>query len=338
MSPCKHGHHDGAMHVPCPHCRNEYLEGQVANLRAALTAASAPAALPPEGVLHRALQEQLAREAAPRERQSAAPPAAPKCPVCQGDGADAPCAHPSEGLAGCLRDARLRSTLSLAAAAIDAAARWADAEHRHAKNLGAGGPGKLQKALAAGRAAEAAIKKLVVESQVYRAPFQARVQPWMMACFGEMVSGDREERNHRFLEEALELVQACGCSAGEAHQLVDYVFGRPVGEKPQEVGGVMVTLAALCLAHDMDMHAAGDVELARVWTKMEAIRAKQATKPKYGPLPGVAPAEECEVCGGTMTSFGKLCECAARSSAQDIGADATQPSDQSPMSQNGGMQ
>ncbi|WP_369650146.1 MULTISPECIES: hypothetical protein [unclassified Variovorax] len=118
-----------------------------------------------------------------------------------------------------------------------------------------------------------------------REPFQQRVQPWLMACFGEMIAGDREERNHRFLEEALELVQACGCTASEAHQLVDYVFARPVGKKEQEVGGVMVTLAALCLAQDLDMAAAGETELARIWTKVEQIRAKQAAKPKHSPLP-----------------------------------------------------
>lgn len=118
--------------------------------------------------------------------------------------------------------------------------------------------------------------------------FQQRVQPWLMECFGPMIAGDREERNHRFLEEALELVQACGCSASEAHQLVDYVFGRPVGEPAQEVGGVMVTLAALCLANGLDMHGAAEVELARIWTKVEAIRAKQAAKPKHSPLPMAA--------------------------------------------------
>lgn len=117
-------------------------------------------------------------------------------------------------------------------------------------------------------------------------PFQARVQPWLMACFGAMIAGDREERNHRFLEEALELVQACGCTADEAHQLVDYVYGRPVGEPHQEAGGVMVTLAALCLANALDMHEAGETELARIWTKVDAIRAKQAAKPKHSPLPG----------------------------------------------------
>lgn len=115
--------------------------------------------------------------------------------------------------------------------------------------------------------------------------FQTRVQPWLMECFGPIIAGDKEERNHRFIEEALELVQACGCSQSEAHQLVDYVYGRPVGDPVQEAGGVMVTLAALCLAHGMDMHDAGETELARIWTKVEQIRAKQAAKPKHSALP-----------------------------------------------------
>ncbi|WP_230939595.1 hypothetical protein [Burkholderia vietnamiensis] len=115
--------------------------------------------------------------------------------------------------------------------------------------------------------------------------FQARVQPWMLACFGAEIAADRAERNHRFFEEAGELVQACGMTREEAHALVDYTWSRPVGEPTQEVGGVMVTLAALCLAKGLDMHAAGETELARVWTKVEQIRAKQAAKPKHSPLP-----------------------------------------------------
>ncbi|WP_196486918.1 hypothetical protein [Burkholderia stagnalis] len=115
--------------------------------------------------------------------------------------------------------------------------------------------------------------------------FQARVQPWMLECFGAATANDRTERNHRFLEEALELVQACGCTASEAHPFVDYTFGRPAGEPAQEAGGVMVTLAALCLANALDMHAAGDTELADIWTKVERIRARHAAKPKYAPLP-----------------------------------------------------
>jgi hypothetical protein len=116
--------------------------------------------------------------------------------------------------------------------------------------------------------------------------YQDRVDPWLMACFGEEIARDKQERGHRFLEEALELVQSGGCTAEEAHQVVDYVFGRPVGETNQEVGGVMVTLAALCLAHGLDMHKAGETELARVWTKVAQIRAKHDAKPKFSPLPG----------------------------------------------------
>ena len=115
--------------------------------------------------------------------------------------------------------------------------------------------------------------------------FQSRVAPWMIACFGREIANDKMERNHRFLEEALELVQACGCTASEAHQLVDYVFGRPKGEIGQEVGGVMVTLAALCLAQAVSMGYEGDVELFRIWANVEKIRAKQASKPKHSPLP-----------------------------------------------------
>jgi NTP pyrophosphatase (non-canonical NTP hydrolase) len=117
--------------------------------------------------------------------------------------------------------------------------------------------------------------------------FQKRVHGWMMDCFSMEICRDRQERNHRFLEEALELVQACECTASEAHQLVDYVYGRDQGDINQEVGGVMVTLAALCLANDIDMHQGGEIELARILQPaiMNKIRAKQASKPKHSPLP-----------------------------------------------------
>ena len=115
--------------------------------------------------------------------------------------------------------------------------------------------------------------------------FQKDVGVWMQRCFGDEISNDVIERNHRFLEESLELVQACGCTASEAHQLVDYVFNRPVGEKCQEVGGVMVTLAALCSAQKIDNVKAGRVELHRIWGAIDKIREKQANKPKHSPLP-----------------------------------------------------
>jgi hypothetical protein len=115
--------------------------------------------------------------------------------------------------------------------------------------------------------------------------FQTGVKKWLLRCFGVKIAQDKRERNHRFLEESLELVQSCGCTQSEAHQLVDYVFNRPIGEVEQECGGAMVTLAALCYANDIDMQKCGEVELQRIWGKMEQIREKQATKPKHSPLP-----------------------------------------------------
>ncbi len=116
--------------------------------------------------------------------------------------------------------------------------------------------------------------------------FQERVRPWLKACFGVEIMNDKVERNHRFLEEALELTQAGGCTADDAHKLVDYVYGRPKGRIKQEVGGVMVTLAALCLAHKINLHDLAEMELQRVWTKVDVIRAKHDRKPTGTPLPG----------------------------------------------------
>lgn len=122
--------------------------------------------------------------------------------------------------------------------------------------------------------------------------FQREVNRWAVECFGEEIARDKSQRSHRFLEEALELVQAGACTKEEAHQLVDYVFDRPVGEITQEVGGVMVTLAAFCNAYGINMRACGNNEVKRIWTKVEKIRAKNLAKPKFGPLPG---KYECEI-------------------------------------------
>lgn len=115
--------------------------------------------------------------------------------------------------------------------------------------------------------------------------FQARVTNWLRACFGDTAHADLEERTHRFLEEAIELAQAAGCTKHDAMRLVDYVFSRPLGKVDQEVGGVMVTLAGLCNASEVSMSDAADCELMRNWRRIEDIRSKRASKPKGSPLP-----------------------------------------------------
>lgn len=124
------------------------------------------------------------------------------------------------------------------------------------------------------------------------AGFQARGVAWVREAFGSEPADCKEERAHRFLEEALELVQAAGTTESEAQQLVEYVYGRSTGVVAQEVGGVMLTLAPFAAAHGVDMYAAGEAELARVNTPaiIAKCRAKNASKPRNSPLPGTAPA------------------------------------------------
>ncbi|CDZ43058.1 Hypothetical protein NGAL_HAMBI1146_58310 [Neorhizobium galegae bv. officinalis] len=126
--------------------------------------------------------------------------------------------------------------------------------------------------------------------------FQNRVQKWMNACFGEAVSADKLERGDRYLEETFELLQSVGYPRERIRALEDYVYSRPVGDPPQEAGGVMVTLAAFCEPHDLDMHVAGENELVSCWGKIEKIRAKQATKPHGSALPiAVSPPPQSHV-------------------------------------------
>ncbi|WP_055049019.1 hypothetical protein [Devosia sp. A16] len=115
--------------------------------------------------------------------------------------------------------------------------------------------------------------------------FQRRVKKWMAACFPPGAADNANERTHRFLEEALELAQANGCSRDDALALVNYVFARPTGNAALEAGGVLVTLAGLCSATDIDLEAAGEAELARNWDRIDAIRAKRAARPENSPLP-----------------------------------------------------
>lgn len=118
--------------------------------------------------------------------------------------------------------------------------------------------------------------------------YQKRVGAWLRRCFSKEVCEDKVERADRFLEEAIELSQTTpGYSIERVFALARYVYGRPVGEPSQEVGGVMVTLAALCETLGYDMEVAARVELDRILKPeiMEKIRAKQASKSVGSALP-----------------------------------------------------
>lgn len=117
--------------------------------------------------------------------------------------------------------------------------------------------------------------------------FQTRAADWTRRCFGDAIANDKTERNHRFLEESLELLQANDCSRDDILRAVDYVFSRDKGEAYQEAGGVMVTLAALCAEAGLDMHTAGETELADIEQKTDAIREKHANKPNFGMIDAI---------------------------------------------------
>jgi len=118
--------------------------------------------------------------------------------------------------------------------------------------------------------------------------FQDRVRAWAVHTFGIEILSNKRERGFRFCEESLELVQAVGITKEEVLQLVDYVYGRPIGTVKEEVGGVGTTLASLCVTHDIDMEGCFNHELDyKCWPKAEAIRAKHNSKVnKDSSLPG----------------------------------------------------
>lgn len=116
--------------------------------------------------------------------------------------------------------------------------------------------------------------------------YQIRIARWADECFGPESKTDKKERMHRFVEEALELAQACGCTRHEVEQLTDYVYGRPIGEVEQEAGGVLSTMSLLCTAWDLNLKQVAKENLRELRQRIDQIRAKRATKPEFGPLPG----------------------------------------------------
>lgn len=129
--------------------------------------------------------------------------------------------------------------------------------------------------------------------------FQERVSAWLLTCFSRTLAMTKKERAQRFLEEALELVQAEGLTWKDCDLMVNYVFGRPAGETRQEVGGVAVTLAALCWNAEVDLEDAAFAEIERIEhpDMIDKIRRKQASK---SAILGITadPTESARAAGG----------------------------------------
>ena len=94
--------------------------------------------------------------------------------------------------------------------------------------------------------------------------FQSRVASWSDKCFSEEVI-TVDTRLLRFIEEALELIQSCNIDRSIAIEMVNYVYDRNhKGSIENEVGDVMVTLAALSQSLGIKMDGAGERALIRI--------------------------------------------------------------------------
>ena len=117
--------------------------------------------------------------------------------------------------------------------------------------------------------------------------FQTAVMGWLIETFTAQVAYDERERAHRVLEEAVEVFQSMGCGRAEAHAIVDWKMDGDPGDIKQEVGGLLVCVAALCGARALDMNVCAENELASAWERQDHIREKQKRKPKFTHLRGV---------------------------------------------------
>jgi NTP pyrophosphatase (non-canonical NTP hydrolase) len=122
------------------------------------------------------------------------------------------------------------------------------------------------------------IPKIGAVTLVEPRSFQIRAWQWLVEALGEKVAQSRRQRALRFIEEAIELAQACALSEQDVNAEARKVFCRPAHTIEREVGGVMMTLACLCRERGLDMNQVGEDELSEVWRRIPQIQSKQKGK------------------------------------------------------------
>lgn len=90
---------------------------------------------------------------------------------------------------------------------------------------------------------------------------------------------DPQIRAYRALEEMLELCQVLGITSEKCEELVKYVYGRPVGELTQEMGGVAFTTTALFSSLGHNFIHEGFAAVDEAYGRIDKIREKSKTKP-----------------------------------------------------------
>lgn len=113
-------------------------------------------------------------------------------------------------------------------------------------------------------------------------PDQERVARWVRETMDEATLKNVRERCLRFIEEALELVQALDMSREDVLMMVEYVYARKAGAPNQELGGVMVTALALAAAAQLDAYDELHRELDRIFAAQDRVREKHRQKIEQG--------------------------------------------------------
>lgn len=113
-------------------------------------------------------------------------------------------------------------------------------------------------------------------------PDQERVARWVRETMDEATLQNVRERCLRFIEEALELVQALGMSREDVLMMVEFVYNRHPGLPNQELAGVMVTALALATAAKLDAFDELHRELDRIFEAQDEVRAKHLQKIEQG--------------------------------------------------------
>lgn len=94
---------------------------------------------------------------------------------------------------------------------------------------------------------------------------------------------DKTEARARFLEEALELVQAAGGTPGEVAWATREVFARPADPVALEVGQVVTALHRLAFAFDVDLEAEAERDRLHILANADSISERHRAKPRYSP-------------------------------------------------------
>ncbi len=102
---------------------------------------------------------------------------------------------------------------------------------------------------------------------------------WAKDTFGVAASGQRE-RALRFIEEAIELAQACGLHDRDVYLTLNRVFLRPPGSVPKEIGQTVLVLEGLAECYGVSAYTEGNKEMERIvaipaedWHKRQNAKA-----------------------------------------------------------------